>query len=237
MPRKVHLNQRIIISKKIIQKRNEKMTQEEKDELIRRIITGEKTGKPVVADLNHLATKYRYNKIKSILEIILVLFICWFPIHKVNGPLANNANNRLLLVLGIATLVGLCYMIYADTVKPTMRSLDETPDATDNYHVAIISLNNELDLAMIKKYNPTLVDKLIFAEIMFHGKETFKIFKHNKDFKSSYKLLNDRKISDIELEKARKTYQEALGQIEKKVNPLIDPDLENVNKKAVENNK
>lgn len=170
MPRKVHLNQRIIISKKIIQKRNEKMTQEEKDELIRRIITGEKTGKPVVADLNHLATKYRYNKIKSILEIILVLFICWFPIHKVNGPLANNANNRLLLVLGIATLVGLCYMIYADTVKPTMRSLDETPDATDNYHVAIISLNNELDLAMIKKYNPTLVDKLIFAEIMFHGK-------------------------------------------------------------------
>lgn len=213
------------------------MTQEEKDELIRRIITGEKTGKPVVADLNHLATKYRYNQIKSILEIILVLFICWFPIHKVNGPLANNANNRLLLVLGIAALVGLCYMIYADTVKPTMRSLDETPDATDNYHVAIISLNNELDLAMIKKYNPTLVDKLIFAEIMFHGKETFKMFKHNKDFKSSYKLLNDRKISDIELEKARKTYQEALGQIEKEVNPLIDPDLENVNKKAVENNK
>ena len=213
------------------------MTQEEKDELIRRIITGEKTGKPVVADLNHLATKYRYNQIKSILEIVLVLFICWFPIHKVNGPLANNANNRLLLVLGIAALVGLCYMIYADTVKPTMRSLDETPDATDNYHVAIISLNNELDLAMIKKYNPTLVDKLIFAEIMFHGKETFKIFKHNKDFKSSYKLLNDRKISDIELEKARKTYQEALGQIEKEVNPLIDPDLENVNKKAVENNK
>lgn len=213
------------------------MTQEEKDELIRRVITGEKTGKPVVADLNHLATKYRYNQIKSILEIILVLFICWFPIHKVNGPLANNANNRLLLVLGIAALVGLCYMIYADTVKPTMRSLDETPDATDNYHVAIISLNNELDLAMIKKYNPTLVDKLIFAEIMFHGKETFKMFKHNKDFKSSYKLLNDRKISDIELEKARKTYQEALGQIEKEVNPLIDPDLENVNKKAVENNK
>lgn len=213
------------------------MTQEEKDELIRRIITGEKTGKPIVADLNHLATKYRYNQIKSILEIILVLFICWFPIHKVNGPLANNANNRLLLVLGIAALVGLCYMIYADTVKPTMRSLDETPDATDNYHVAIISLNNELDLAMIKKYNPTLVDKLIFAEIMFHGKETFKMFKHNKDFKSSYKLLNDRKISDIELEKARKTYQEALGQIEKEVNPLIDPDLENVNKKAVENNK
>lgn len=213
------------------------MTQEEKDKLIRRIITGEKTGKPVVADLNHLATKYRYNQIKSILEIILVLFICWFPIHKVNGPLANNANNRLLLVLGIAALVGLCYMIYADTVKPTMRSLDETPDATDNYYVAIISLNNELDLAMIKKYNPTLVDKLIFAEIMFHGKETFKIFKHNKDFKSSYKLLNDRKISDIELEKARKTYQEALGQIEKEVNPLIDPDLENVNKKAVENNK
>ena len=213
------------------------MTQEEKDELIRRIITGEKTGKPVVADLNHLATKYRYNQIKSILEIILVLFICWFPIHKVNGPLANNANNRLLLVLGIAALVGLCYMIYADTVKPTMRSLDETPDATDNYHVAIISLNNELDLAMIKKYNPTLVDKLIFAEIMFHGKETFKIFKHNKDFKSSYKLLNDRKISDIELEKARKTYREALDQIEKEVNPLIDPDLENVNKKAVENKK
>lgn len=213
------------------------MTQEEKDELIRRIITGEKTGKPVVADLNHLATKYRYNQIKSILEIILVLFICWFPIHKVNGPLANNANNRLLLVLGIAALVGLCYMIYADTVKPTMRSLDETPDATDDYHVAIISLNNELDLKMIKKYNPTLVDKLIFAEIMFHGKETFKIFKHNKDFKSSYKLLNDRKISDIELEKARKTYQEALDQIEKEVNPLIDPDLENVNKKAVENKK
>lgn len=213
------------------------MTQEEKDELIRRIITGEKTGKPVVADLNHLATKYRYNQIKSILEIILVLFICWFPIHKVNGPLANNANNRLLLVLGIAALVGLCYMIYADTVKPTMRSLDETPDATDNYHVAIISLNNELDLKMIKKYNPTLVDKLIFTEIMFHGKETFKIFKHNKDFKSSYKLLNDRKISDIELEKARKTYQEALDQIEKEVNPLIDPDLENVNKKAVENKK
>lgn len=213
------------------------MTQEEKDKLIRRIITGEKTGKPVVADLNHLATKYRYNQIKSILEIILVLFICWFPIHKVNGPLANNANNRLLLVLGVAALVGLCYMIYADTVKPTMRSLDETPDATDNYHVAIISLNNELDLAMIKKYNPTLVDKLIFAEIMFHGKETFKIFKHNKAFKSSYKLLNDRKISDIELEKARKTYQEALDQIEKEVNPLIDPDLENVNKKAVENNK
>lgn len=213
------------------------MTQEEKDKLIRQVITGEKTGKPVVADLNHLATKYRYNQIKSILEIILVLFICWFPIHKVNGPLANNANNRLLLVLGIAALVGLCYMIYADTVKPTMRSLDETPDATDNYHVAIISLNNELDLAMIKKYNPTLVDKLIFAEIMFHGKETFKMFKHNKDFKSSYKLLNDRKISDIELENARKTYQEALGQIEKEVNPLIDPDLENVNKKAVENNK
>ena len=213
------------------------MTQEEKDELIRRIITGEKTGEPIVTDLNHLATKYRYNQIKSILEIILVLFICWFPIHKVNGPLANNANNRLLLVLGIAALVGLCYMIYADTVKPTMRSLDETPDATDNYHVAIISLNNELDLAMIKKYNPTLVDKLIFAEIMFHGKETFKMFKHNKDFKSSYKLLNDRKISDIELEKARKTYQEALDQIEKEVNPLIDPDLENVNKKAVENNK
>lgn len=213
------------------------MIQEEKDELIRRIITGEKTGKPVVADLNHLATKYRYNQIKSILEIILVLFICWFPIHKVNGPLANNANNRLLLVLGIAALVGLCYMIYADTVKPTMRSLDETPDATDNYHVAIISLNNELDLAMIKKYNPTLVDKLIFAEIMFHGKETFKMFKHNKDFKSSYKLLNDRKISDIELEKARKTYQEALDQIEKEINPLIDPDLENVNKKAVENKK
>lgn len=213
------------------------MTQEEKDELIRRIITGEKTGKPVVADLNHLATKYRYNQIKSILEIILVLFICWLPLHKVNGPLANNANNRLLLVLGIAALVGLCYMIYADTVKPTMRSLDETPDATDNYHVAIISLNNELDLKMIQKYNPTLADKLIFAEIMFHGKETFKIFKHNKDFKSSYKLLNDRKISDIELEKARKTYQEALDQIEKEVNPLIDPDLENVNKKAVENNK
>lgn len=213
------------------------MTQEEKDELIRRVITGEKTGKPVVADLNHLATKYRYNQIKSILEIILVLFICWFPIHKVNGPLANNANNRLLLVLGIAALVGLCYMIYADTVKPTMRSLDETPNATDNYHVAIISLNNELDLAMIKKYNPMLVDKLIFAEIMFHGKETFKMFKHNKDFKSSYKLLNDRKISDIELETARKTYREALDQIEKEVNPLIDPDLENVNKKAVENNK
>lgn len=213
------------------------MTQEEKDELIRRIITGEKTGKPVVADLNHLATKYRYNKIKSILEIILVLFICWVPIHKVNGPLANNANNRLLLVLGIATLAGLCYMIYADTVKPTMRSLDETPDATDNYHVAIISLNNELDLAMIKKYNPTLVDKLIFAEIMFHGKETFKMFKHNKDFKSSYKLLNDRKISDIELENARKTYQEALKTIENEINPLIDPDLENVNKKVVENKK
>lgn len=213
------------------------MTQEEKDELIRRIITGEKTGRPVVADLNHLATKYRYNQIKSILEIILVLLICWFPIHKVNGPLANNANNRLLLVLGIAALVGLCYMIYADTVKLTMRSFDETPDATDNYHVAIISLNNELDLAMIKKYNPMLVDKLIFAEIMFHGKETFKMFKHNKDFKSSYKLLNDRKISDIELETARKTYQEALDQIEKEVNPLIDPDLENVNKKAVENKK
>lgn len=213
------------------------MTQEEKDELIRRIITGEKTGKPVVADLNHLATKYRYNQIKSILEIILVLFICWFPIHKVNGPLANNANNRLLLVLGIAALVGLCYMIYADTVKPTMRSLDETPDATDNYHVAIISLNNELDLAMIQKYNPTLADKLIFAEIMLHGKKTFKLFKYNRDFRSSYKELNDKKISDIELEKARKTYQEALDQIEKEVNPLIDPDLENFNKQAVENNK
>lgn len=206
------------------------MAQEEKDELIRRIITGEKTGKPVVADLNHLATKYRYNQIKSILEIILVLFICWFPIHKVNGPLANNANNRLLLVLGIAALVGLCYMIYADTVKPTMRSLDETPDATDNYHVAIISLNNELDLAMIKKYNPTLVDKLIFAEIMFHGKATFKIFKHNKDFKSSYKLLNDRKISDIELEKARKTYSDSLKTIEKEVDSMINSDLENVRK-------
>ena len=50
-------------------------------------------------------------------------------------------------------------------------------------------------------------------------------------------MLNGRKISDIELEKARKTYQEALDQIEKEVNPLIDPDLENVNKKAVENNK
>ena len=36
---------------------------------------------------------------------------------------------------------------------------------------------------------------------------------------------------------ARKTYQESLDQIEKEVNPLIDPDLENVNKKAVENNK
>lgn len=206
------------------------MTQEEKDELIRRIITGEKTGKPVVADLNHLATKYRCNQIKSILEIILVLFICWFPIHKVNGPLANNANNRLLLVLGIAALVGLCYMICADTVKPTMRSLDETPDATDNYHVAIISLNNELDLKMIQKYNPTLADKLIFAEIMLHGKKTFKLFKHNRDFRSSYKELNDKKISDIELNKARKTYSDSLKTIEKEVNSIINPDLENVRK-------
>lgn len=213
------------------------MTQEEKDELIRRIITGEKTGQVLVNNLNKYAVNYRKNQIKSIIEVIIILFICWLPLHKINGPLANNANNRLLLVLGIAACLGLCYMIYADTVKPTMRSLDETPDATDNYHVAIISLNNELDLAMIQKYNPTLADKLIFAEIMFHGKKTFKLFKYNRNFRSSYKELNDKKISDIELEKARKTYQEALDQIEKEVNPLIDPDLENVNKKAVENKK
>ena len=71
---------------------------------------------------------------------------------------------------------------------------------------------------------------MIFAEIMLHGKKTFKLFKYNRDFRSSYKELNDKKISDIELNKARKTYSDSLKTIEKEVNSMINPDLENVRK-------
>ena len=208
------------------------MTQEERNQLVDKIIDEEKRGHELLPNMGRFAKGYskfglRLSTRVFVFTLFLAVCLCY-----INGPLfLKNTVTRILLAV---LLVVLCIMANNRLIKPLSRAQDMFGDATADYATAFAVYDNELDLKTINKYNSHILNKMFFASIMYMHQKVFKLFKKNKDFVNSYKILTDKTAEPAKRDQAIKTFEKSLDTIEGQIDKLIVPDIETVNKALIE---